>query len=347
VDARERKRAYDRDAARRYRARLRNDVAEYSDYLARARVEYRKNAKRRREALRSDPIKYAEHLERERVRGRQNYPKLRANWTERQAAAAREATRRWTERLKKDPAKYRAFAQRRRDANRIRYAANRDTLLSRQRQYLSEHRQVVYARNCEYAAKNREKIRARQHETYTHNLEANRARDRERRRQRYTKDPKAHNEYMKKWRAANPERARADVRLSGHRWRAAAGGDFIRVDDWEALLKKYDRRCAYCGVQGALIEADHRVPLSRGGKNTIENIVPACRRCNRPQADQDGRGIPRLARSAGYWLGEGDEVGNAWRVGGRSRSLPNNSVEGTSERKRSMPFAIAAATTSG
>jgi len=92
VDARERKRAYDRDAARRYRARLRNDAAEYSDYLARARVEYGKNARRRREALRSDPIKYAEHLERERVRGRQNYPKLRANWTERQAAAAREAT---------------------------------------------------------------------------------------------------------------------------------------------------------------------------------------------------------------------------------------------------------------
>lgn len=86
---------------------------------------------------------------------------------------------------------------------------------------------------------------------------------------------------MKRWRAANPERARAYVRLSGHRRRSAAGGEFIRVEDWEALLKQYGRRCAYCGGEAALIEADHRVPLSRGGKNTIANILPACRRCNR------------------------------------------------------------------
>ncbi|HEY8807173.1 MAG TPA: HNH endonuclease, partial [Candidatus Limnocylindria bacterium] len=30
-----------------------------------------------------------------------------------------------------------------------------------------------------------------------------------------------------------------------------------------------------------MIEADHRAPLSRGGRNTIENILPACRSCNR------------------------------------------------------------------
>ncbi len=112
-------------------------------------------------------------------------------------------------------------------------------------------------------------------------IEANRAKDRERRRKSYAEDPQAHLKYMKKWRAANPERARAYVRLSGHRRRAAAGGEFIRVDDWEALLKKFKGCCAYCGAQSVRIEADHRVPLSRGGKNTIANIVPACRPCNR------------------------------------------------------------------
>lgn len=79
----------------------------------------------------------------------------------------------------------------------------------------------------------------------------------------------------------NPERARAYVRLSGHRRRAAAGGDFIRVEDWEALIEKHGGRCAYCGCLPESIEADHRTPLSRDGKNTIDNILPACRSCNR------------------------------------------------------------------
>ncbi|HAF09335.1 MAG TPA: hypothetical protein DCK98_04540 [Chloroflexi bacterium] len=193
----------------------------------------------------------------------------------------RRAKRRWRERLKKDPAKYRACVQRRRDADRKRYAANRDALLFRQRKYTSEHRQEIYAKNRDCSKKNWTKIIARRKATFLDDPEGNCARQRERARTLYERDPQARPSYKKKWRAANPEGARAYVRLSGHRRRAAAGGDFIRVDDWEALLKKYDRRCAYCGVQGALIEADHRVPLSRGGKNTIENIVPACRRCNR------------------------------------------------------------------
>jgi len=29
-----------------------------------------------------------------------------------------------------------------------------------------------------------------------------------------------------------------------------------------------------------LIQTDHRIPLSRGGSNFIDNIVPACRPCN-------------------------------------------------------------------
>jgi 5-methylcytosine-specific restriction endonuclease McrA len=34
---------------------------------------------------------------------------------------------------------------------------------------------------------------------------------------------------------------------------------------------------------GAL-EPDHRVPLARGGANSIENILPACPRCNQRKA---------------------------------------------------------------
>lgn len=59
----------------------------------------------------------------------------------------------------------------------------------------------------------------------------------------------------------------------------AAVGSWTFVE-WEALVVRYDGCCAYCGVRGKLT-VDHRVPLSRGGSNSIDNILPACASCNR------------------------------------------------------------------
>lgn len=44
-------------------------------------------------------------------------------------------------------------------------------------------------------------------------------------------------------------------------------------------METYAGRCAYCGYE-AKLHADHRMPLVRGGSNTIDNILPACRSCN-------------------------------------------------------------------
>ena len=38
--------------------------------------------------------------------------------------------------------------------------------------------------------------------------------------------------------------------------------------------------CAYCGSRTKPITMDHVVPLSRGGKSTKGNLVPACKTCN-------------------------------------------------------------------
>ena len=53
------------------------------------------------------------------------------------------------------------------------------------------------------------------------------------------------------------------------------------IDEWKAKLIEYDYRCAYCGeILLDDITADHVIPVSRGGSNIIDNIVPACRWCN-------------------------------------------------------------------
>lgn len=48
---------------------------------------------------------------------------------------------------------------------------------------------------------------------------------------------------------------------------------------WEICKEFFNYRCAYCGKEEPL-EQDHFIPLSRGGEYTVNNIIPACRRCN-------------------------------------------------------------------
>ena len=45
------------------------------------------------------------------------------------------------------------------------------------------------------------------------------------------------------------------------------------------IEKLYKSDCFYCGTSEN-ITLDHVIPLSRGGKHSVGNIVPACGRCN-------------------------------------------------------------------
>jgi len=37
--------------------------------------------------------------------------------------------------------------------------------------------------------------------------------------------------------------------------------------------------CAYCGATGKPLQRDCVLPISRGGRYTLDNVVPACRSC--------------------------------------------------------------------
>lgn len=56
-------------------------------------------------------------------------------------------------------------------------------------------------------------------------------------------------------------------------------------EEWIHILKKFNYSCAYCGKRNTL-EMDHVVPISKGGAHTVNNVVPACRKCNASKCDK-------------------------------------------------------------
>ncbi|WP_282005547.1 HNH endonuclease [Propioniciclava sinopodophylli] len=47
-----------------------------------------------------------------------------------------------------------------------------------------------------------------------------------------------------------------------------------------AALKDAWAGCAYCGATDRPLQRDCVLPISRGGRYTLDNVVPACRSCN-------------------------------------------------------------------
>lgn len=80
------------------------------------------------------------------------------------------------------------------------------------------------------------------------------------------------------YREANPEKRRT--------WEAVRRARLQRADvrivterQWHRVLLAYNNRCAYCGCVGTMTQ-DHVIPLVRGGRHSIGNLVPACGPCN-------------------------------------------------------------------
>jgi hypothetical protein len=82
--------------------------------------------------------------------------------------------------------------------------------------------------------------------------------------------------------------------LLDERWRAAAR---VRARERAVMatglrftvFTRDGFRCRYCGLSvddGAVLQADHVVPQSKGGPTTLANLVTACMDCNLGKSDR-------------------------------------------------------------
>lgn len=158
------------------------------------------------------------------------------------------------------------------DCMRAYCKANSERRAARARQWNRDNTERVHEWTADYIAKHGEEIKAKQREAY-----------REKR-----KDPnfrEAKNEYRRDW-YHNKGGKIKDSAIHRRRYRQmkANGGELSR-EEWETLLYRYGGKCLSCGATGVL-DADHVIPVSKGGPNDVSNRQPLCRSCNVSKRDK-------------------------------------------------------------
>jgi len=107
---------------------------------------------------------------------------------------------------------------------------------------------------------------------------------------RWMKKNKSHiRQYNTEWREKNPDKRRSE-------WmKARAREHGITEQDWDQITEVYDywkshgidsNKCYYCEKElGESFHIDHDVPYNKGGTNDMNNLYPACERCNRQKGE--------------------------------------------------------------
>lgn len=69
----------------------------------------------------------------------------------------------------------------------------------------------------------------------------------------------------------------------------------LTAAQWAALKEAWNG-CAYCGATEGALQKDCVMAISRGGRYTVDNVVPACASCNTSKCNDEVTGWLRRKR---------------------------------------------------
>lgn len=82
----------------------------------------------------------------------------------------------------------------------------------------------------------------------------------------------------RKWQKKNPEKFKLIKHAADNRRHGRMVEGKVTTKELRNRWNEFNYRCGYCLAPADT--KDHMVPISRGGKHEIDNIIPACRSCN-------------------------------------------------------------------
>lgn len=139
--------------------------------------------------------------------------------------------------------------------------------------------------NRKWAEKNPDKMKAYKRDYYLRNKEL----VKERAMAWGKANPEKLKEYQQKVYAKNPSKY-AFYHKRRQRLKKTNGGTHT-FEDWQGLLKEHNNICWGCKKTNVILTEDHKIPLTKGGTDLIENIQPLCKSCN-----------SKKHNTIGYWF---------------------------------------------
>lgn len=105
-----------------------------------------------------------------------------------------------------------------------------------------------------------------------------------------------------------------DYEISGKEYQQ---GTLLNYEVKEYLLENFDRTCVYCGAKNIPMEIEHIIPKSRGGTNSITNLVLSCSKCNRKKGNKTAEefGFPDIQKQVKKHLKDAAIINSTrWKV---------------------------------
>lgn len=110
------------------------------------------------------------------------------------------------------------------------------------------------------------------------------------------------------------------------------GGGGLSASEVETLLERSDHRCQLTGLAltPEVAELDHKIPLSRGGDNSADNLMLVCSAVNRAKGTLTTEEFISLCQRVTEWVGR-----NGHSNRGANAVGPTEWDDGTIERAAS------------
>lgn len=157
------------------------------------------------------------------------------------------------------------------------YEGHKEEARIKSAQYRAEHKGEIKSRSKQYSEANKEKIRAKALAYNRAHPEVHRSAD-----HKYSLSHKDQLQAKQRaWQQTHPEIVQVrNARRKALKYGNTPIGEMLTEAQWRGILDQFNYSCAYCGRKMERLTIDHIIPLSKGGPDSLRNVVPCCPRCN-------------------------------------------------------------------